>query len=221
MNIFILDPQPQTAAEMHCDKHVVKMIVETAQLLSAAHRLLDGNPKIFTAEFRGKLKRKKLYLLPGENWQFDNVSGKFLILNAKCYKATHFNHPCAVWARSTSENYRWLVTLLQHLCAEYTRRYRRVHVVETQLLPFLLHLPANIQQGDSTDFCQCMPVKYQVPDDAVAAYHAFYLGEKFRFAKWTDRQVPVWFSSSITSKGLNVSDFTRTRRLCSRSPQGH
>lgn len=33
MNIFILSEDPQEAAEMMCDKHVVKMILETAQLL--------------------------------------------------------------------------------------------------------------------------------------------------------------------------------------------
>lgn len=31
------------AAQAHCDKHVVKMILEYAQLLSTAHRLLDGD----------------------------------------------------------------------------------------------------------------------------------------------------------------------------------
>ena len=43
MNIFYLDEDPILAAQMHCDKHVVKMILESAQLLSTAHRLLDGN----------------------------------------------------------------------------------------------------------------------------------------------------------------------------------
>jgi len=43
MNIFYLSKIPEEAAEMHCDKHVVKMILETAQLLSTAHRVLDGN----------------------------------------------------------------------------------------------------------------------------------------------------------------------------------
>ena len=43
MNIFYLDPRPDTAAEMHCDKHVVKMIIEYGQLLSTAHRVLDGD----------------------------------------------------------------------------------------------------------------------------------------------------------------------------------
>ena len=36
MNIFILDKDPKIAAQMLCDKHVVKMIVETAQMLCTA-----------------------------------------------------------------------------------------------------------------------------------------------------------------------------------------
>ena len=43
MNIFYLDKDPIVAAQMSCDKHVVKMILESAQLLSTAHRVLDGD----------------------------------------------------------------------------------------------------------------------------------------------------------------------------------
>ena len=43
MNIFYLDRDPITAAQMMCDKHVVKMILESAQMLSTAHRVLDGD----------------------------------------------------------------------------------------------------------------------------------------------------------------------------------
>ena len=43
MNIFYLDRDPVVAAKMHCDKHVVKMILESAQMLSTAHRVLDGD----------------------------------------------------------------------------------------------------------------------------------------------------------------------------------
>jgi hypothetical protein len=42
MNIFYLDEDPKICAQYHCDKHVVKMIIEYAQLLSTAHRVLDG-----------------------------------------------------------------------------------------------------------------------------------------------------------------------------------
>ena len=43
MNIFYLDRDPVVAAQMQCDKHVVKMILESAQMLSTAHRVLDGD----------------------------------------------------------------------------------------------------------------------------------------------------------------------------------
>ena len=43
MNIFYLDKDPLVAASYHNDKHCVKMILESAQMLSTAHRLLDDN----------------------------------------------------------------------------------------------------------------------------------------------------------------------------------
>ena len=43
MNIFYLSDCPQEAAESHNDKHCVKMILESAQMLSTAHRELDGD----------------------------------------------------------------------------------------------------------------------------------------------------------------------------------
>lgn len=51
MNIFVLDNDPKLAAQYHCDKHVVKMILETAQLLSTTARILG-------TEFGYKLTHK-------------------------------------------------------------------------------------------------------------------------------------------------------------------
>ena len=45
MNIFFLSLNPRIAAQYHCDKHVVKMILETAQLLYAAHWVI-GTPNL-------------------------------------------------------------------------------------------------------------------------------------------------------------------------------
>ena len=42
MNIFYLDKNPNTAAKMMCDKHIIKMILESAQMLCTAKRVLDG-----------------------------------------------------------------------------------------------------------------------------------------------------------------------------------
>lgn len=46
MNIFFLSFNPKEAAEYHCDKHVVKMIIETAQLLYSAHWMV--NPDVLS-----------------------------------------------------------------------------------------------------------------------------------------------------------------------------
>ena len=42
MNIFYLSTDPTKAAQMMYNKHVVKMILESAQLLCTAHVISDG-----------------------------------------------------------------------------------------------------------------------------------------------------------------------------------
>lgn len=42
MNIFFLDKDPKKSAEYHCDKHVVKMCIEYAQLLSTALHITNS-----------------------------------------------------------------------------------------------------------------------------------------------------------------------------------
>ena len=42
MNIFYIDKDPKLCAQYHNDKHVVKMILEYAQLMCTAHRELDS-----------------------------------------------------------------------------------------------------------------------------------------------------------------------------------
>ena len=45
MNIFFLDLDPRRCAQMHVDKHVVKMILETAQLLCSVHHITESTFK--------------------------------------------------------------------------------------------------------------------------------------------------------------------------------
>lgn len=42
MNIFVLDYNPKIAASYHCDKHVVKMVLEYCQLLCNAHHIFPS-----------------------------------------------------------------------------------------------------------------------------------------------------------------------------------
>ena len=59
MNIFVLDENPIVAARMMCDKHVVKMIVESGQMLSTVHRVLDGTEWTDYAKNGRRIKRWK------------------------------------------------------------------------------------------------------------------------------------------------------------------
>jgi hypothetical protein len=49
MNLFYLHRDAYEAARLQCDKHVVKMILETAQMLSTAHVELDGQQVAYKA----------------------------------------------------------------------------------------------------------------------------------------------------------------------------
>ena len=159
-----------------------------------------------------RVKQKKFRLLGGESTEVVNtpLGYKWVIKDAVCYNATHANHPSAVWARETDRNYIWLVELFEGCLREYQYRYRKVHSA-TKLVSFFKHLPRNIPRGEQTQFPQAMPQEFQVKDDPIAAYQAFYLGSKIRFAKWTKREVPSWFAAGL--KGQDVANFQRTRAV--------
>ena len=98
MNIFYLHNDQSTCAKWHNDKHCVKMILEYAQLMSTAHRFLDGEEHTVKAAIGArKLKR----------WKLPDAREDVL------YKATHINHPSAVWLRKAAANYTWLHTILR------------------------------------------------------------------------------------------------------------
>ena len=74
MNIFFLDKSPKIAAQMMCNKHVVKMIVESAQMLSTAHRLRIALYKPPTNIVHGVPVTDPPQCMPEECKQDDTVS---------------------------------------------------------------------------------------------------------------------------------------------------
>ena len=158
MNIFYLDTNPINAAQQHCDKHVVKMIVEYAQLLSTAHHVIDGDAA-----------------------------------RPDIYRVTHKNHPSAVWVRQSVEHYGYVRDLLMALGEEYTRRYGRVHKTMREVAPALILPPHGMALNDGwTPPPQCMPEEYHRAHP-VQAYRAYYRGDKARFARWTNADIPHWW----------------------------
>lgn len=180
MNIFILDTNPFTAAPYHCDKHVPKMIVESAQMLSTAHRVLDGTEYI---DDSGKRKIKR--------WRMSDETFESVL-----YKACYVNHPCNIWVRESYHNYQWLFELFCNLCKEYTLRFNKTHLTEIKLIEVLHSLPLKIPRVEQTPFAQCMPDQYK-DADPVTAYRNFYLYDKSRFAKWDklNNQPEWWYNT--------------------------
>ncbi len=159
INIFVLSINPVKAAEYHNNKHVVKMVIESAQLLSSAHHAHESEHAL------------------------------------SCYKPSHMNNPLALWTRASTSNYMWLLKHHKALLDEYTHRYGKVHKT-SGILQYLEHIPQGVPNIPRTPFHLSMPDVYKTPSPVVS-YRRYYIGEKAHIAKWTNREVPLWFSEML------------------------
>ena len=181
MNIFVLDESPVTSAQMMCDKHIPKMIVEAGQMLSTAHRMLDG-----TLEKRPSKSGKRLvnyYVHPNSN------------MEEVLYKAVHHGHPCTKWTMESKDNYMWHYDHLLALCSEFLVRFNKQHMTYDKLKDILSSPPQNIPDIGLTEFAQAMNHYPEciVKGDAVQAYRNYYHVAK-SFAKWEKgRPAPSWW----------------------------
>lgn len=185
MNIFFVDRDPVIAAKMLCDSHVVKMILESAQMLCTAHRVLDG----VESEARTKSGRRQ------KVWNFpDPKSAKQKLL----YKAAYVNHPCTVWVRYSEETYSWLFQHFCQLLEEYKLRYNREHAC-TKLLPVFVFLPWHFIAAEKKGWIDppaCMPIMYIDPTDIVQSYRTYYIEGKRHLHTWgAPRRPPDWIES--------------------------
>lgn len=102
------------------------------------------------------------------------------------YRTTHKNHPCAIWARESKDNWLWLQKLGSALHTEYKYRYGKEHksglVVENLKCPDLPDIGL-------TPFAQAMPPEYK-NSDAVTAYRTYYKYGKQHLMNWKNRPVP-------------------------------
>ena len=179
MNIFVLDKDPKVAAKEHCDKHVVKMIVESAQMLSTAHRILDGTP-VKKPSKSGKTMQ----------WHYELTDER----DHKMYKAVHMKHPCTLWTMESSENYHWHWRLFNSLCDEYIFRYKKVHKTDYLLRGALLQEPQNLPQGELTPFRLAMFEDCKGPDP-IESYRTYYHAKQFKMV-WTKRPTPKWWTKA-------------------------
>ena len=186
MNIFYLDKDPIEAAKQSCDKHVVKMIVESAQMLSTAHRMIDGNLYTDKTKTGRKIKR----------WKHPNPN-----MEKTLYKACHTGHPSTVWVMESAYNYHWLYRHMMALNTEFKMRYGHIldHKTVQLLEGVLMYPPKNISLNTiATDPPPAMPDYCKIPGDSVASYRKYYIFEKQRFATWkSPSTVPAWYIDGV------------------------
>ena len=170
MNIFYLDRNPKIAAQMHCDKHVVKMVLESAQMLSAAHRVVDGDE---VADREGLYKLSKGHKNhPCTAWARASHANYSWLSDLWAYLGDEYTHRYGKVHQSSTLH--WLY-------------YAPKNIPHRTILPKLTPPP------------QCMPDEFKCNpnsasfEDTILAYKSFYMGEKSRFAKWTKRDVPSWY----------------------------
>lgn len=163
MNVFVLSSDPVEAARMLCDRHVVKMCLESTQILSTVL------------------------------WKMGHMAPM---------RPTHRNHPCTVWAGSTSSNFEWLLIHGLAIFDEYTFRYGRIHASRWKIEEIAADR-TRPPVGPLTDFVQAVAkVPGCVGPDPVAAYRTFYVADKWPFARWArGRSAPIWWKEMTGDGG--------------------
>jgi hypothetical protein len=180
MNIFVLSysaiPQVhyKENARMHCDKHVVKMITESVQML--------------------------VTVLPQ---YFSSYAALGLEPPCKPLAAGHAKHPCVLWLQQDLTHFNYLSQLAQSLCEEKQARWplnadheyqlfiwqlcqrlRLIHRTEYSLLPETFATAVKSVSLRSTN---------RPHVEAVTIYRDYYIRDKAAFATWRGVSKPDWW----------------------------
>ena len=175
MNIFALSLNPKDAAQAHGDKHVVKMILETCQMLYTAH-WIAAHPELLVHRAPIKLAAAHKLLEIPAGMQTAPVC---LSRPEAGYRPVHAHHPCTIWIRTSVENYLWAADLALAIAEEYEYRWPgRIHSCKAHAEWLKANPPMpSLPEIARTPFAMAMPVEYKM-SDPVQAYINFYKGSK-------------------------------------------
>ena len=192
MNIFVLHWKPRKAARWHVDKHVVKMILETCQLLYTAHWVLFYPHLKEQKSAIGLSRAQKQLAVP------DYMQSAPLCQTTQepTYRPCHVHHPCAKWTRATSGNYGWLIELGKELAREFRFRFHKVHSCEAHIDWLAAHRPPSIQQYPKRPFVMAMGEEFKISKNAIVSYRNYYRKAKADLIRYTGRQVPHWVNAN-------------------------
>jgi hypothetical protein len=180
MNIFVLDQDPTIAARYHNDRHVVKMILEAAQMMFMAHVFYEGG-------------------------DYFNAAGGEEYFNKLSTLEKYTGYLAPRWVRATTSNYDWTWLLAKSLLHEFEDRYKHAHSYKAKI-ERLKDYPTGIPEGSLRPFVQSMPQVYR-RHSAVEAYRLYYMHEKAHLAEWRPpSSVPAWFTPGHSSRNQHAKD---------------
>ena len=194
MNIFVTDSCPVQSARNLPDKHIVKMPLETCQMLAI----------IYSDWYYGV---GKLYKQDGTPYRTEH--GAFR------------NHPCTQWAAANQNNLAWLILHGVALCDEYHQRFLpKVHTCYDVLCQaqriwyncFDYEIVGDLSQASRkvVDFTRAMPesIKYDNTISTITAYQR-YLNTKpwvaTNYLRIPTRK-PSFIITTMTTSTPNKSD---------------
>ena len=190
MNIFVTDRCPVQSARNLPDKHIVKMPLETCQMLAI----------IYSDWYYGV---GKLYKQDGT--PYATKRGAFR------------NHPCTQWAAANQYNLAWLILHGVALCDEYHQRYLpKVHTCYDVLCQAqrIYHDCFDELLTDAatkvTDFTRAMPesIKFDTTIDTITAYKQYLNTKPWLATNYL--RIPSRKPSFIITPMKPVYDFSTT-----------
>ena len=190
MNIFVTDSCPIQSARNLPDKHIVKMPLETCQMLSIIY----------------------------SDWYYG--VGKLYKSDGTPYRTAHGafrNHPCTQWAAANQYNLAWLIRHGYALCHEYNLRYGKVHTcldVISQAERIYHKSFDNLLLSDAsrkvTSFTRAMPesIKFDTTIDTITAYKQYLNTKPWLASNYL--RIPSRKPSFIITPMKPVYDFSTT-----------
>ncbi len=183
MNIFLLAPSPQASAQAQCDKHIVKMPTETAQMVSTALRVAfpkrtENNTTLYKVSYQNH---------PCNLWARRSIGNLAWLIH-------HGRALCGEYS-------------LRYGKIHAAERVLKHALDLLEDIPVSETLAAGLKLASPSRFPLCMPDQYKeyveidengcahVTQEAIHAYRRFYKGEKARFATWKPpTKPPAWWA---------------------------
>lgn len=169
MNVFVLSHDHEERARYHCDTHVNKMLIESAQILNTALHLNDAEEFAFYQQTHRSHPWVRWAASRYENWDW------------------LFDHTTALGEeflrRSDSETHATIEKIELNWVERFDGREHRRTWISSKF----------DDDGPRTSFPLCMDDEYADQDDPVTSYRKYYVEEKVPqdWCTWTNG-IPEW-----------------------------